>query len=140
MPTYEYRCKDCGRHLEVVQSFKDDPITECPHCGGVLKKVFGNVGIAFKGTGFYKTDSRSSGKTGTAAPIPHVGCTRSPCPAWISRRLGGGKSGKAPRPHRRNQKGVAVSGRSLTESLVELWRAAKWALCGRVATLPRKIY
>jgi len=61
MPTYEYRCKDCGRHVEVVQSFKDDPLTECPHCGGQLKKVFGNVGIAFKGSGFYKTDSRKSG-------------------------------------------------------------------------------
>src|SRR5204863_7262537 len=60
MPTYEYRCKDCGRHVEVVQSFRDDPLTECPHCGGQLKKVFGNVGIAFKGSGFYKTDSRSS--------------------------------------------------------------------------------
>jgi putative FmdB family regulatory protein len=64
MPTYEYRCKECGRHLEVVQSFKDDPLTECPHCGGELKKVFGNVGIAFKGSGFYKTDSRSSSKSG----------------------------------------------------------------------------
>ena len=61
MPTYEYRCKDCGRHLEVVQSFKDDPLTECPHCGGQLRKVFGSIGIAFKGSGFYKTDSRAAG-------------------------------------------------------------------------------
>jgi putative FmdB family regulatory protein len=61
MPTYEYACKSCGRHLEVVQSFKDDPLTECPHCGGQLRKVFGSVGIAFKGSGFYKTDSRGSG-------------------------------------------------------------------------------
>lgn len=59
MPTYEYRCKDCGEHLEVVQSFKDDPLTECPACGGSLRKVFGNIGITFKGSGFYKTDSRS---------------------------------------------------------------------------------
>ena len=60
MPTYEYRCKDCGEQLEVVQSFADDPLTECPTCGGNLKKVFNSVGIAFKGSGFYKNDSRSS--------------------------------------------------------------------------------
>ena len=59
MPTYEYRCKDCGEHLEVVQAFTDDPLTECPACGGQLRKVFGNIGITFKGSGFYKTDSRT---------------------------------------------------------------------------------
>jgi putative FmdB family regulatory protein len=59
MPTYEYRCKDCGEHLEVVQSFKDDALTDCPACGGNLRKVFGNIGITFKGSGFYRTDSRS---------------------------------------------------------------------------------
>ncbi len=59
MPTYEYACRNCGSHLEVVQSFSDDPLTECPHCEGSLKKVFGSIGITFKGTGFYKTDSRS---------------------------------------------------------------------------------
>ena len=58
MPTYEYACKSCGGHLEVVQSFKDDALTECPNCGGDLKKVFGNIGIVFKGSGFYKNDSR----------------------------------------------------------------------------------
>ena len=60
MPTYEYRCKDCGEHLEVVQSFTDDALTECPNCGGSLRKVFGNIGITFKGSGFYKTDSRKA--------------------------------------------------------------------------------
>jgi len=59
MPTYEYRCKECGEPLEVVQAFTDDPLTECPACGGPLRKVFGNIGITFKGSGFYKTDSRS---------------------------------------------------------------------------------
>ncbi|HUZ44073.1 MAG TPA: FmdB family zinc ribbon protein [Acidimicrobiales bacterium] len=58
MPTYEYVCKKCGRHTEAVQSFHDDPLTVCPHCKGALRKVFGNVGITFKGSGFYKTDSR----------------------------------------------------------------------------------
>ena len=64
MPTYEYACKTCGEHLEVVQSFKDEPLTECPNCGGPLRKVFGNIGIAFKGSGFYKTDSRAASKAG----------------------------------------------------------------------------
>ena len=59
MPTYEYACRNCGSHLEVVQSFSDDPLTECPHCSGQLRKVFGSIGITFKGSGFYKTDSRS---------------------------------------------------------------------------------
>ena len=62
MPTYEYRCRDCGEDLEVYQSFTEDALTVCPACGGSLRKLFGNVGISFKGTGFYKNDhgSRSS--------------------------------------------------------------------------------
>ena len=60
MPTYEYACKSCGEHIEVAQSFKDAPLTECPNCGGPLRKVFGSIGISFKGSGFYRTDSRSS--------------------------------------------------------------------------------
>src|SRR5689334_22841191 len=62
MPTYEYRCRSCGEHLEVVQSFKDDPLTVCPSCDGELRKVFSPIGIAFKGSGFYKTDNRSGSK------------------------------------------------------------------------------
>ena len=60
MPTYEYACKKCGERLEVVQSFSDKPLTKCPSCKGQLRKVFGSIGITFKGSGFYKTDSRSS--------------------------------------------------------------------------------
>ncbi|HVF74798.1 MAG TPA: FmdB family zinc ribbon protein [Acidimicrobiales bacterium] len=63
MPTYEYACKSCGEHLEIVQSFKDDPLTTCPTCSGELRKVFGSIGIAFKGSGFYKTDSRRPAKS-----------------------------------------------------------------------------
>ncbi len=63
MPTYEYLCKSCGERLEVQQSFTDDALTECPRCAGQLRKVFGNVGITFKGSGFYKTDSRSGSKS-----------------------------------------------------------------------------
>jgi putative FmdB family regulatory protein len=66
MPTYEYRCKACGEQLEVVQSFADDPLTVCPNCDGELRKVFSPVGISFKGSGFYKTDSRSSSRAGSS--------------------------------------------------------------------------
>jgi putative FmdB family regulatory protein len=68
MPTYEYACKNCGEHLEVVQSFKDDPLTTCPSCGGDLRKVFGSIGIAFKGSGFYKTDSRPASASKASEP------------------------------------------------------------------------
>ena len=70
MPTYEYRCKQCGEHLEVVQSFKDDALTTCPNCGGDLRKVFGNIGITFKGSGFYKTDSRPAAKSESSSSTP----------------------------------------------------------------------
>ncbi len=60
MPTYEYACAECGERLEAVQKFSDDPLTECPACKGRLRKVFSPVGIVFKGSGFYRTDSRSS--------------------------------------------------------------------------------
>ncbi|MGH9230287.1 MAG: FmdB family zinc ribbon protein [Acidimicrobiales bacterium] len=67
MPTYEYRCRSCGEPLEVVQSFTDDPLTECPACRGELRKVFQAVGIAFKGSGFYKTDSRTAAKSSSSS-------------------------------------------------------------------------
>ncbi len=59
MPTYEYACTDCGDRLEIVQSFSDDPLTVCLACNGKLRKVFSPVGIVFKGSGFYRTDSRN---------------------------------------------------------------------------------
>jgi len=59
VPTYEYACTECGEQLEMVQKFTDEPLTECPACNGRLRKVFSPVGIVFKGSGFYRTDSRS---------------------------------------------------------------------------------
>jgi putative FmdB family regulatory protein len=69
MPTYEYACVDCGKHIEVVQSMSDPPLTVCATCGGRLRKVFAPIGIVFKGSGFYRTDSRgkSTTKDGSAA-------------------------------------------------------------------------
>ena len=61
MPTYQYVCTVCGHDFEAVQSFSDDALTECPNCGGPLRKKFGAVGVVFKGSGFYITDYRSEG-------------------------------------------------------------------------------
>ena len=58
VPTYQYRCTECGEELEAVQKFSDDPLTVCPACQGSLRKVFTPVGIVFKGSGFYRNDSR----------------------------------------------------------------------------------
>jgi putative FmdB family regulatory protein len=65
MPTYEYACVECGQHIEVVQSMSDQPLAVCGACGGRLRKVFSPIGIVFKGSGFYRTDSR--GKSSAAA-------------------------------------------------------------------------
>jgi putative FmdB family regulatory protein len=65
VPTYEYACTECGESLEAVQKFSDDPLTVCPACGGRLRKLFSPVGIVFKGSGFYRTDSRSSSVNGS---------------------------------------------------------------------------
>ena len=67
MPTYQYACTACDERLEAVQSFSDAPLTECPTCGGALRKVFSAVGVVFKGSGFYKTDSRSGAAKGDGA-------------------------------------------------------------------------
>ncbi|MGD6979848.1 MULTISPECIES: FmdB family zinc ribbon protein [Citricoccus] len=61
MPTYAYACKDCGHAFDIVQSFSDDSLTVCPECEGTLRKKFNSVGVVFKGSGFYRTDSRSDG-------------------------------------------------------------------------------
>ncbi|MFV2012166.1 MULTISPECIES: FmdB family zinc ribbon protein [unclassified Micromonospora] len=72
MPTYQYACTACGHQLEAVQSFTDEPLRDCPSCTGRLRKVFNSVGIVFKGSGFYRTDSRNGqggdSTNGSSAP------------------------------------------------------------------------
>ena len=62
MPTYAYRCADCGHAFDTYQQFSEAALTECPECGGKLRKVFGSLGVTFSGSGFYRTDSRSESK------------------------------------------------------------------------------
>lgn len=67
MPTYAYACKDCGHTFDAVQSFTDDALTACPECQGALRKKFGAVGVSFKGSGFYRTDSRSGSTSSSSS-------------------------------------------------------------------------
>ncbi|MBA8804982.1 putative FmdB family regulatory protein [Nocardioides ginsengisegetis] len=67
MPTYQYACTECGHDFEQFQSFSDDALTECPSCNGKLRKVFNAVGVVFKGSGFYRTDSRNGTSSSTPA-------------------------------------------------------------------------
>ncbi|KAB7743467.1 FmdB family transcriptional regulator [Nostocoides sp. F2B08] len=67
MPTYAYACTECEHRFDIVQSFSDDALTECPECGGRLRKLFNAVGVVFKGGGFYRTDSRSADKSGSGS-------------------------------------------------------------------------
>lgn len=67
VPTYQYACTDCGHRFEAVQAFTDDSLTTCPECAGKLRKVYGSVGVVFKGSGFYRTDSRAASSDVSAA-------------------------------------------------------------------------
>jgi len=67
VPTYQYACTACGHQLEAVQSFADEPLTECPTCEGRLRKLFSGIGVVFKGSGFYRTDSRTDSRADSRA-------------------------------------------------------------------------
>lgn len=67
MPTYSYACTECDNRFDAVQAFSDDALTECPKCSGRLRKLFGSVGVVFKGSGFYRTDNRDSKSSSTTA-------------------------------------------------------------------------
>lgn len=111
MPTYAYTCTECGHAFDIHQSFNDAALTECPSCGGKLRKVFSSVGVVFKGSGFYRTDSRTSGgkstatatssapaapSTSTAAPAaPSTGSTAAPAASASSSTSSTGSSAAA---------------------------------------------
>jgi len=67
VPTYAYRCADCGHAFDIRQAFTDDALTVCPECSGTLRKQYGSVGVTFKGSGFYRTDSRAGSSSKSSA-------------------------------------------------------------------------
>ncbi|OYO07772.1 FmdB family transcriptional regulator [Enemella evansiae] len=97
MPTYQYRCKDCGSDLEVQQKFTDDALTECPNCdGGQLRKVYNAVGVHFKGSGFYRTDSRKDAGAKSSSGGSSSGEKKSDSPSRADSGSGGsGSSGSS---------------------------------------------
>jgi len=94
MPTYEYACRSCGEHLEVVQSFRDEPLTTCPACGSALRKVFGSIGVVFKGSGFYKNDSRPAAKESSSSSKEPATSTASDSGAASGKATDGAGSAK----------------------------------------------
>ncbi|MBP0451414.1 FmdB family transcriptional regulator [Kitasatospora sp. RG8] len=95
MPTYQYQCTECGNGLEAVQKFTDEALTTCPECQGRLRKVFSAVGVVFKGSGFYRTDSRSSSSSSVGAGSSSSSSSSSAAPASSS---GGSAPAASPAP------------------------------------------
>ncbi|MET8539346.1 FmdB family zinc ribbon protein [Kitasatospora sp. NPDC004799] len=95
MPTYQYQCTECGNGLEAVQKFTDEALTTCPDCQGRLRKVFSAVGVVFKGSGFYRTDSRSSSSSSVGAGSSSSTSTSSAAPASSSTSSSSGSSASA---------------------------------------------
>ena len=98
MPTYQYTCTECGEPIEVVQKFTDEPLTVCAACGGRLRKVFSPVGIVFKGSGFYRTDSRNG--SGSAAAKEK---TSSESSATSDSSSSNGSADKKPEPVKKSE-------------------------------------
>jgi putative FmdB family regulatory protein len=94
VPTYQYQCTECGESLEAVQKFSDEALTQCPNCDGRLRKVFSAVGVVFKGSGFYRTDSR--GSSSSSAPAAKSSSTSDSKPSESSSTSTGSSSGTAP--------------------------------------------
>lgn len=110
MPTYEYACKDCSHQFEIFQSFDEDTLTECPSCHGHLRKKFNSVGVVFKGSGFYRTDSRSSS---TATESANSSTGSAPAAAGAS---GGSSSESTAGAKAASSSGAATAGSATTSA------------------------
>lgn len=98
MPTYAYACKQCGHRFDAVQSFAEPTLTECPECGGELRKEYGSIGVTFNGSGFYRTDSRAAEKKASDSSSSSSGSSSSSSGSSSSSSSGsqgGGSSGPA---------------------------------------------
>ncbi len=112
MPTYQYACTACGHRFEAVQSFSDSSLTDCPECAGRLRKVFSSVGIVFKGSGFYRTDSRAKESSGADKPEK----TSADAPGSSGGDAGSGKKEPAKTPDAGAKTGTAKTGGSSTST------------------------
>ena len=108
MPTYQYRCTACDHQFEAVQSFSDASLTTCPACSGALRKVFSSVGIVFKGSGFYRTDSRATESAGDVKAEKSDKSEKKPADAGSS----GGDGGSAKKEPAKSDAGAKSSGSS----------------------------
>jgi putative FmdB family regulatory protein len=113
VPTYQYRCTECGGELEAVQKFSDDPLTVHEDCGGRLRKVFSPVGIVFKGSGFYRTDSR---KGSTASEPASASSTAASSADSSSSSAGGDKSASTDKSSSSGEKSTVSSSSSSASS------------------------
>jgi putative FmdB family regulatory protein len=95
VPTYQYSCNDCGHFFEAVQSFSDDSLTVCPECEGKLRKVYNAVGVVFKGSGFYRTDSRASANGSDSSSTTATKSSESASSATDSSKSSSSSSSKA---------------------------------------------
>jgi len=117
VPTYQYACTACGERLEAVQKFTDDPLTVCPACEGKLRKLFSPVGIVFKGSGFYRNDSRVSAGNGSKDKVPNGSSADSSAPAEKSSGAdqktsssGSGSSSSETKPAKKADSGTSSTG------------------------------
>ncbi|WP_395294682.1 FmdB family zinc ribbon protein [Kitasatospora hibisci] len=98
MPTYQYQCTECGNGLEAVQKFTDEALTTCPDCQGKLRKVFSAVGVVFKGSGFYRTDSRSSSSSSVSGGSSSAAASSTSSSSTPSSSSGGSAPAASPAP------------------------------------------
>jgi putative FmdB family regulatory protein len=114
VPTYQYTCTDCGEPVEAVQKFTDDPLTVCAVCGGRLRKVFSPVGIVFKGSGFYRTDSRNGS---VAADAKKDKQDKQPAESAKSGESSNGSADKADKTAVKKSEPVSTASRSSGEKV-----------------------
>ena len=124
MPTYQYACTECGDRSEAVQRFSDDPLTVCSACGGKLRKIFSPVGIVFKGSGFYRTDSRNGSSTVPAAKESSANGSNGSSSESSSSGSDSAKSGSASSDSGSSSSSTATSGDKKKSSSVSTAKAS----------------
>lgn len=112
MPTYSYKCTECGNAFDIQQAFSDASLSECPSCGGRLRKVFGVVGVTFNGSGFYRTDSRAAAKGSGSEGAKKDGAKKGGAPKKDAASAGASSSGSSSSSSSSGSSGSQTSGSS----------------------------